>query len=258
MVGYSRCSHHGFAARLSLNLASFLAWSVSFYPQPLLNWQRRSVVGFAIDFPFLNVLGFAAYTISTAAFYYSPTIQKQYAARHPGSPETTVRFNDFVFAAHGFLFCVITYSQFFPRLWGFKVDASQRPHKLILGIFWGGIIGTVLTLLIVLGSDDPTEASSNWAWIDVIYSVSYIKVITTVAKYCPQAVINARRKSTVGWSIGQTLLDLAGGILSLLQLCIDASLQGATLSGIIGNPVKFLLGNVSILFDIIFCVQHYM
>jgi hypothetical protein len=29
-------------------------------------------------------------------------------------------------------------------------------------------------------------------------------------------------------------------------------------SGIVGNPVKFLLGFVSMFFDVIFCVQHYL
>jgi cystinosin len=32
-------------------------WSLSFYPQPLLNYRRRSTTGTTIDFPFLNCLG---------------------------------------------------------------------------------------------------------------------------------------------------------------------------------------------------------
>ena len=79
----------------------------------------------------------------------------------------------------------------------------------------------------------------------------------TVVKYMPQAWTNYKRKSTVGWSIGQILLDLAGGVLSIAQLVIDSSLQGDW-SGILGNPVKFGLGNVSIFFDVIFMVQHYI
>ena len=38
---------------------------------------------------------------------------------------------------------------------------------------------------------------------------------------------------------------------------IDSSLQ-SDWSGITGNPVKLGLGNVSIFFDIIFMVQHYI
>ena len=42
-----------------LGWAYFLAWSISFYPQVMQNWQRRSVVGLSFDFQLLNVLGFA-------------------------------------------------------------------------------------------------------------------------------------------------------------------------------------------------------
>lgn len=90
-----------------------------------------------------------------------------------------------------------------------------------------------------------------------IYAISYVKLIVTVVKYCPQAWVNYKRKSTVGWSIGQILLDFAGGIMSIAQLVIDSSLQ-ADWSGLTGNPVKLGLGNVSILFDIVFMTQHYV
>jgi hypothetical protein len=41
-----------------LGWAYFAAWSVSFYPQVLQNWQRRSVVGLSFDYQSMNVLGF--------------------------------------------------------------------------------------------------------------------------------------------------------------------------------------------------------
>lgn len=53
------------------------------------------------------------------------------------------------------------------------------------------------------------------------------------------------------------LLDLVGSVFSLGQLFIDASLQGSW-EGVTGNPVKFGLGNISIVFDIIFMYQHYI
>lgn len=101
------------------------------------------------------------------------------------------------------------------------------------------------------------SATKSVTYLEQIYAISYIKIIATVIKYCPQVLVNHQRKSTEGWSIGQILLDFAGGVLSIFQLMIDSSLQ-ADWSGIAGNPVKFLLGNVSIFFDIIFCVQHYV
>lgn len=53
------------------------------------------------------------------------------------------------------------------------------------------------------------------------------------------------------------LLDFAGGWFSLAQLAIDAALSGDW-SGVTGNPVKFGLGNITIIFDIIFMIQHYV
>jgi len=241
-----------------LGWAYFLSWSASFYPQPISNYTRKSTLGLAIDFPTLNVFGFALYTINTAAFLYSPTIRHQYAYRHPEAPENTVRFNDFLFAAHGAVMCVIIYSQFFPKVWGFRVGKSQRASRPVLGIFWGCVLGIVVTILLVMwkGVANGYDASS-WAWIDVIYALGYVKLITVVVKYIPQAWMNYRRKSTIGWSIYPMLLDFAGGWLSLAQLVIDASLQNDW-TGVTGNPVKFGLSNVSIIFDIIFMLQHYV
>lgn len=84
-----------------------------------------------------------------------------------------------------------------------------------------------------------------------------MKLAVTVVKYIPQAWVNYKRKSTVGWSIVQILLDLTGGVLSLFQLILDSSFK-SDWSGVTGNPVKFLLSNVSIFFDAIFIVQHYI
>jgi cystinosin len=78
----------------------------------------------------------------------------------------------------------------------------------------------------------------------------------TFVKYIPQVWVNYKRKSTQGWSIYQILFDVTGGVLSIMQLVIDSSLQ-ADWSGLTGNPVKLGLGNVSIFFDLIFITQHY-
>lgn len=234
------------------------SWSASFYPQPLLNWQRRSTHGLAIDFPLLNVLGFTVYTISTTCFLYSPTIRDQYAARHPRSPDPTVRFNDLAFGVHAVILVVITYSQFYPSLWGFQTSSLQRSSRIVLGIVYGSIIAVIAVSVFVWIHSGPRDQDAlDWAWIDVIYIFGHIKLLATFVKYIPQAWINFKRKSTRGWSIGQILFDISGGVLSLLQLIIDASFQGDW-SGITGNPLKLGLANVSIFFDLIFITQHYI
>lgn len=81
-------------------------------------------------------------------------------------------------------------------------------------------------------------------------------MIITVVKYIPQVITNYKNQSTHGWAISMILLDFTGGILSIAQLGIDSYLQ-KDWSGVTGNPIKLLLGNISIFFDIIFMVQHF-
>jgi len=233
-------------------------WSASFYPQPIYNLRRRSTKGLAIDFASINVLGFICYTLFAASFLYSPLIRKQYAARNPISSEPTVRFNDLAFAVHAVILSVIAYSQFWPRIWGFRVSRFQHVSWPVAGLFWGCLLTILLlTMVVVTQSPDGGSDPAYWAWIDVLYGLSYVKVLITIVKYCPQAWVNYKRKSTIGWSVSQILLDLAGGVLSLTQLAIDASFQDDW-SGVTGNPLKFLLGNVTILFDLVFVMQHYI
>lgn len=148
---------------------SFACWSLSFYPQPLLNYKRRSTDGLAVDFSLLNLLGFLSYTTSCAAFLYSPTIRAQYANRHPASPEPTVRFNDLAFAVHALFMCFVTYSQFFSKLWNFEVRMLQRSSRIVLGILWGCIIGVAVVIGVVrFYGDSEGYDPTSWAWIDTV------------------------------------------------------------------------------------------
>lgn len=69
--------------------------------------------------------------------------------------------------------------------------------------------------------------------------------------------MNYRRKSTVGWSIGNILLDFTGGILSMLQMILNAY-NYDDWDSIFGDPTKFGLGLFSVCFDILFIIQHYI
>ena len=56
----------------------FLTWSLSFYPQFLLNWRTKSVVGLSFDYVSLNMMGFIGYSIFNIAFYFDSSVQEQY------------------------------------------------------------------------------------------------------------------------------------------------------------------------------------
>lgn len=203
------------------------------------------------------MVGFGSYTISTASFLYSPVIRRQYAARHHGL-EPTVRFNDLIFGAHAVVLVILTYSQFYPKIWHFAVSERQRASRPVLALCFGCALSlVVVTFLAWSRNGNHHQDPLSWAWIDLIYTFGFIKLAVTFVKYIPQAWLNYKRKSTKGWSIYQVLFDLAGGIGSMIQLVIDASFQDDW-SGITGNPLKFGLSVVSSGFDLLFIVQHYI
>lgn len=70
-----------------------------------------------------------------------------------------------------------------------------------------------------------------------------------------QVLLNRRSRSTEGWNIWNVLLDSSGGSLSITQVLLDCAVLHDW-QQIAGNPVKFGLGFQSIVFDVIFMVQH--
>lgn len=94
--------------------------------------------------------------------------------------------------------------------------------------------------------------------------------------------MNYKRKTTMGWSIGNVLLDFTGGMLSMLQMMLNAYNYGkfgrkrylkkipTILTGhfvfgfsddwasLFGDPTKFGLGLFTVVFDAIFLLQHYV
>ena len=198
--------------------------------------------------------------MSNVAFYFFPVVRAQYAARHNGLTPT-VQFNDITFALHGLVLSVITSSQylFAQSLWGFTPSRGVRPSRVILGVSAGCILGVILTYLTTVLAPGSSNGGGgeDWCELDVVYALGYVKVVVTLVKYTPQILANWRNQSTRGWSIWQILLDLAGGVLSVAQQGIDSYLQ-RDWSGISGNPVKFALGNASMVYDTIFIWQHYV
>ncbi|PLB52178.1 lysosomal L-cystine transporter [Aspergillus steynii IBT 23096] len=228
-------------------------WSISFYPQVLTNLSRKSSSGLSIEFTWLNALGLTAYSVFNAVLLFSPVVRAQYASRLPGNPTPPVHFSDLVYAAHGAGLCLVLLSQAqWPHLWGFRGSKAALSLSTI-GVFWGCIaiifagIGSVLLGL-----------SQRWEWLDVVYTIGNIKLFLTVVKYTPQVIHNYRRQSTEGFSIYAILLDFTGGLLSVVQLLLDLGEQGNWSQMSSGNGAKFALGNVTMLFDITFIVQHYI
>ncbi|KAE9416074.1 hypothetical protein Angca_002294, partial [Angiostrongylus cantonensis] len=216
----------------------FLAWSISFYPQIFLNIRRQSVVGLNFDFLLLNIIGFAAYSAYNLFMYFDYNVQVRiimYTKRSKSFNQCAPAFH--LLYIYIYLF-IHTQHRGNQRI---SFTCLAISAAMIMAASGGGVI-------------------TNLGVINMLYYVtglSYIKMIVTLLKYIPQAMQNFRRKSTTGWSIGNVLLDFTGGCLDILQMCLQCW-NVSDWSAFYGNPVKFGLGLVSTLFDILFMTQHYV
>jgi len=75
------------------------------------------------------------------------------------------------------------------------------------------LFGTVLVFY-TIELISPGAVTQDWATIRMC---GYSKAVITFVKYMPQVFLNWKRKSTVGWSIENVLLDFSGGFFSFAQ-----------------------------------------
>lgn len=222
----------------------FVAWSISFYPQVFENWRRKSVVGLNFDFLLYNITGFLVYGFFNVGMYWVDNVKDEYMSQHPRGINP-VQLNDVIFTLHAVFVTIITIIQCFIYDRG-----SQKISKFCLTLISLAWLFIIVTLFVVIFGDNLIS------WLQYLYYFSYIKLGVTIIKYIPQALMNCQRQSTLGWSIGNVLLDFTGGSFSLLQMFLLAY-NNEDWSSIFGDPTKFGLGAFSILFDILFMVQHY-
>jgi len=224
----------------------FTAWSMSFYPQLYENITRQSVVGLNFDYLSFNMLGYIVYSIFNVGVYFVPKVQDQYQEEHPGQL-IPVKLNDVFFSLHGGVLTAITIGTCF------IYDRGEQKISWICRVSISIALLYVGTLAIIAS----TGKLPNCTWWHFVSWISYIKLIVTIVKYCPQAYMNYSRQSTTGWSIGNVLLDLTGGICSILQAFLLAY-NSNDWPSLFANPVKFGLGILTIIFDALFMVQHYI
>ena len=86
-----------------------------------------------------------------------------------------------------------------------------------MAVLWLAILGT--------WTYEITGHPIGNSW-DTFLVAGYCKIAISFVKYCPQVYLNYKRKSTVGWSLGNVLLDLTGGLLSFAQIFLEAAALG--------------------------------
>ncbi|KAM7139548.1 cystinosin isoform 2-T2 [Macrochelys suwanniensis] len=206
------------------------------------NSNQTGVVGLSFDYVALNLTGFIAYSVFNVGLFWIAYIKEQFLRQYPNGVNP-VDSNDVFFSLHAVALTLFVIFQccIYER-------ASQRVSRVAIGLLVIAWIFTFTTLSVA--------AAGEITWLHFLFFFSYIKLGITLIKYFPQAYMNFLRKSTEGWSIGNVLLDFTGGSFSLLQMFLQ-SYNNDEWKLIFGDPTKFGLGLFSIIFDIVFIIQHY-
>ncbi|KAL0395742.1 UNVERIFIED_CONTAM: Cystinosin [Sesamum calycinum] len=226
-----------------LGWVAFVAWSISFYPQVILNFRRKSVVGLNFDFVLMNLTKHSSYLIYNASLFFSPTVQRQYREKFGFNEMIPVAANDVAFSMHAVLLTAFTLFQI-----AIYDRGHQKVSKACVGIVSVAWLSAAVCVFVAIHRH-------SWFWLVSCFNT--IQVVMTVIKYIPQAILNFRRKSTVGFSIGNILLDFFGGVTNYGQMVVQSVDQNSWVN-FYGNIGKTMISLVSIFFDILFMVQHYV
>ncbi|KAI5711841.1 hypothetical protein M8J75_003489 [Diaphorina citri] len=235
--------HHWTTLSTIIGWIYFVSWGASAHCQVLVNWQRKSVVGLNFDYLGLNMIGHSLYGVYNFVLYFSYPVQEEYYLRNPHSANP-IQLNDVVFSAHNSLVTLYTVYQCYKYERG-----NQRLSK------GAKLLYTVYAVWVFLSGFLALVHKIHW--LDFINQCALIKLTITLIKYAPQAYMNFKRKSTVGWSIGNVLLDFAGGLFSLLQMLILAY-NFDDWNSLLTDTTKLGLAAFTLMFDVLFLVQHYI
>ncbi|BAU01585.1 hypothetical protein VIGAN_11085000 [Vigna angularis var. angularis] len=222
---------------------AFLSWAVAGYPQLILNFRRKSVVGLSLDFQILSLTKHCTYLIYNASLFFSPVVQKQYFEKYGYEQMIPVAANDVAFSSHAVILHLIIICQFamFER-------GNQKFSIYTIAVAVAVWFSAAVCFFIAL-------PSQSWLWLVSIFNI--IQAIMTFIKYFPQTLLNFLRKSTDGFSIGTVLLDFSGGVFNYSQMAVQSIDQGSWVN-FYGNIGKVLISLVTISYDSILMCQHYV
>jgi LCT (Lysosomal Cystine Transporter) family transporter len=143
----------------------FVAWSISFYPQIIYNFRRKSVVGLNFDFLAYNLLGFSVYSAYNIGLYWVGPVRQEYFNRHPGQL-IPVQLNDVIFSIHATIITTFTIGQCF-----FLERGTQRVSWFARA-FIAVSLALIFSLAVVAG-----KAGNGFSWLQFLYYIAYIKLV---------------------------------------------------------------------------------
>ncbi|CAR27851.1 hypothetical protein ZYGR_0N03380 [Zygosaccharomyces rouxii] len=242
-----------------LGLTYVCCWSVSMYPPLWTNWKRKSASALSVDFVMLNTTGYFYLVISLILQLYRwlPPPQGQELTQEAIALKPKITNFDLCYCLHGFLLNLVLASQLVmgQSMWGFKKERSIRMKPIYSKIlFLSLLIFSGLTLHFV--NYNATVGWDNLRTLAYCNRLFMLKISMSLLKYVPQVIHNHERRSMKGFAIQGTMLDITGGMASLMQLIWQiANDKSFNTSVFMANFGKIGLAIVTIVFNFIFLSQ---
>jgi len=226
---------------LASNICGWLfvaAWGAMAYPQIILNFRLKSVEGFKLDYPFLNFSGLLFCSIAYSFVFFTPNLPFD----SYGYGKLSIQ--DLVFVYHNLFVNLILNVQ--ALIYERGQNKLSTFSKLFVIFAWVSV-GVFYLCFQVYGVLPSSKE------VNVFIYLGYLKVFTSLTKYAPLAYWNYIRKSTQGFSGAAFFFDMTGASFAISQEVIDY-IDGTTETI---NPVKIILGLVSISYDLVLFYQHF-
>ena len=177
-----------------------IVWSLSVYPQTILNYRLKSVAGFSLDFGIMNVCGYLLYSVYVVSGFIYPRLGTGH-----------IYMVDLLFPTHSFIIAAAALAQVWIYERGTQTGFSLK--IILLLVFQFMVVLLIFTFEVAFGWKIPII-------INTLLMTGYMKTITTFFKYCPQVYLNFTRRSTEGLSMHFVLFDLSGGVFAIIQQMI--------------------------------------
>lgn len=213
---------------------------VSVYPQIFLQFLRLSVVGLDMDYVCFNFVGYLSYGIYTVFMYIlAGSYESSGENPHEGF---SVTLPESMYALHGLIISTLLGLQAI-KYHGIDKRVSVIGKELI------SFYGIVLAFGFLLVKFNVMQ------YRDFLFVCHYIHIASTSTKYIPQLYKNYVIKSTFGWSIWTSNLELIGCI-SLISSILLTSYNYDDWMNIATNVLFWMACAIS-LQHIAFIIQHY-
>lgn len=223
-----------------------MVWSMTNYPQGIMNYTTKSLDGFSIDFGLLNTAGHMLYLVySWAGLVY------------PYLGTGAVQVNDILYPVH----CFMTGAVILAQIFIYDCGKQKKFSKWVLTLL-GGQFSIILMMFVMETFFDykfPTK-------FNTLMVAGYFNTIITFVKYTPQVILNYERRSTAGLSIPFFIMDFTGGVCCLFQQFVDLYIlvlitgdwSNFSMLSPHFNIIKFLIGILTLGFDLVIAFQHFV